>query len=80
MNRKQEYLNKIVDICVKCCGYALSNGKLSITREDILGKNRNENVVMTRCIAVSMMLRPGLWLEHHNRSDYISHLSRSLTL
>ena len=59
MNRKQEYLYKIVDICVKCCGYALSNGKLSITREDILGKNRNENVVMTRCIAVSMMLQAG---------------------
>ena len=58
MNKKQEYLNKILDVCVKCCGYVL-NGKLSITKEDILGKNRNENVVMTRCIAVSMLLQAG---------------------
>lgn len=58
MNKKQEYLNKILDVCVKCCGYAL-NGKLSITKEDILGKNRNENVVMARCIAIAMMIQAG---------------------
>ena len=59
MNKKQEYLNKILDVCVKCCGYVMRNGNLSLTKEDVLGKNRNENVVMTRCIAVAMMVQAG---------------------
>lgn len=35
------------------------DGSLSITREDILGKSRSENVVMTRCMVVEQMLHAG---------------------
>ena len=59
MNNKQKYLNKILDACVKSCGYVMRDGNISITKEDILGKSRNENVVMTRCIAVAMMIQAG---------------------
>ena len=59
MNNKQKYLNKILDVCVKCCAYVMNDGNTSITKEDILGKSRNENVVMTRCIAVVMMIQAG---------------------
>ena len=58
MNDKEKYLNKILDVVVESCNY-ISGGKLSITKEDILGKSRNENVVMTRCIAVTMMIQVG---------------------
>ena len=55
MNNKEKYLHKILDAVVESCNY-MSGSKLSITKEDILGKSRNENVVMTRCIAVAMMI------------------------
>lgn len=59
MNKKQEYLEKILDICIRSCSYVMHNGKLSITRSDVLGRSRNENVVMTRCIAVAMLVQAG---------------------
>ena len=51
MNNKEKYLHKILDTVVESCSY-IGGGRLSITKEDILGKSRNENVVMARCIAV----------------------------
>lgn len=59
MNNKEKYLHKILDRVVKCCSYVVGEKNLTITKEDILGKSRNENVVMARCIAVSMMLQAG---------------------
>lgn len=47
---KKKYLHKILDAVMESCIY-IGGGKLSITKEDIFGKIRNENVVMTRCIA-----------------------------
>ena len=58
MNNKEKYLHKILDAVVESCNY-IGGGRLSITKEDILGKSRNENVVMTRCIAVAMMIQVG---------------------
>ena len=58
MNDKEKYLNKILDAVVESCSY-MGGSKLSITKEDILGKSRNENVIMTRCIAVAMMIQVG---------------------
>lgn len=49
MNDKEKYLHKILDAVVESCSYI--GGRFSITKEDILGKSRNENAVMTRCIA-----------------------------
>ena len=52
MNNKEKYLHKILDAVVESCSY-IGGGRLSIAKEDILGKSRNENVVMTRCIESS---------------------------
>ena len=59
MNNKEKYLHKILDKVVESCSYVIGNKRLSITKEDILGKSRNENVVMSRCIAVAMMIQVG---------------------
>lgn len=51
MNNKEAELHRILDIVVSCCATQISeDGKMSITKDDILGKSRVENVVMTRCI------------------------------
>lgn len=47
MNDKEKYLHKILYSVVGSCSY-IGGGRLSITKEDIFGKSRNENVVMTR--------------------------------
>lgn len=49
MNDKEKYLHKIFDAVVESCSY-IGGDRLSTTKEDILGKSRNENAVMTRCI------------------------------
>ena len=58
MNNKEKYLHKILDAVVESCSY-ICGCNLSITKEDVLGKSRNENIVMTRCIAVAMMIQVG---------------------
>ncbi len=50
---------RIIDNVIKCCAMTKPDGSLSITREDILGKSRSENVVMTRCMVVEQMLHAG---------------------
>ena len=52
MNNKEKYLHKILDVVVESCNY-IGGGRLFITKEDILSKSRNENVVMIRCIKSS---------------------------
>ena len=58
MNDKQQALNQIVDIVVECCAFDV-NGAQSMTREQLLGKSRNENFVMSRCILAHMILSAG---------------------
>lgn len=79
MNNKEKYLNRILDKVVECCSYAVGGGNISITKEDILGKSRNENVVMTRCIAVAMMIQAGFTITTcaelmHRTSPAIRHM------
>lgn len=56
MNDKETELWKIVDIVVECCATPIDEeGTMSVTKEDVLGKSHEENVVMTRCILVQMI-------------------------
>lgn len=55
MNNKQNILRRIVDEVVSCCASEIGDGVMSLTTDDVLSKNRNENVVLTRQI-VAMQL------------------------
>lgn len=60
MNNKQRELMRIVDAVVSCCCTDVDNsGTKSLTADDVLGKSRAENVVMTRAILVSQVLSSG---------------------
>lgn len=60
MNDKEKLLMKIVEIVVDCCATQIDDtGRMSVTREDVLGKSRAENVVMTRCILAMMVVGAG---------------------
>lgn len=59
MNDKESTLHKIVDIVVECCAMQVADGKMSVTKELVLGACRTENVVMTRCILVRMIVFEG---------------------
>lgn len=59
MNNKESELYRILDIVIECCATKVDDDRLSITREDVLGKSRSENVVMTRCILVSQIIGSG---------------------
>lgn len=59
MNNKESELHKIVEIVVGCCCTDMGEGKMSVCKEDVLGKSRMENVVMTRCILVSQIVSAG---------------------
>ena len=58
-NDKERELYRIVDCVAQCCAIRLPDGRMSITREDILWKSRTENLVMARCILTMQMLRAG---------------------
>lgn len=60
MNDKQKLLYQILDIVVGCCATEIDEiGTMSVTGEDVLGTSRAENVVMTRCILVMMIVGAG---------------------
>lgn len=60
MNNKELELYRIVDYVVDCCATQVDNtGRMSVTREDVLGKSRAENVVMTRSILVNQLVSAG---------------------
>lgn len=60
MNNKSKELYNILNIVVECCAFQISeDGTMSITKDDILGKSRAENVVMTRCILVHQLIDAG---------------------
>lgn len=58
MNEKEKELYRIVDCVVACCAMNVENGK-SMTRDDVLGPHRNENLIMTRCILIEHILKAG---------------------
>ena len=58
MNEKDYELNRIISIVVNCCKSSIWSDK-SMTREDLLGKSKNENVCMARAILVSQLIEAG---------------------
>lgn len=52
MNKKEELIWKVIDNVISCCAVTRIDGTKSITREDVVGKSREENVVLTRCLVV----------------------------
>lgn len=58
-NDKERELYRIVDCVARCCAIRLPDGRMSITRDDILGPSRTENLVMSRCILIMQLLRAG---------------------
>lgn len=59
MNKKEELIWKVIDNVISCCAVTRIDGAKSITREDVVGKSREENVVMTRCLVVEQMVHAG---------------------
>lgn len=59
MNDKQKELNRILDVTVECCTFDDSENILTITRDDVLGKSRKQNIVMTRCMVAMNILSAG---------------------
>lgn len=51
-------LYKAVDAVVSCCAMEI-NGKPDITSDDVLSKNRSENVVLTRQIVAMQISHAG---------------------
>lgn len=52
MNRKETLIWSIIDNVIKACDITRADGTHSITRKDIVGKSREENVVMARALVV----------------------------
>ena len=48
MNKKEELIWRVIDNVISCCAVTRIDGAKSITREDVVGKSREENVVLTR--------------------------------
>lgn len=59
MNKKEELIWKVIDNVISCCAITRIDGAKSITREDVVGKFREENVVLTRCLVVEQMVHAG---------------------
>lgn len=58
MNKKEELLDKIIDVVINCTSYEVNNVP-TITKKDLLGKCRAENVVLARSILVLQLLSEG---------------------
>lgn len=59
MNKKEELIWKVIDNVISCCAVTRIDGAKSITREDVVRKSREENVVLTRCLVVEQMVHAG---------------------
>lgn len=61
MNDKETELYRIAECVVGCCATKVddASGRMSVTVEDVLGKSRAENVLMTRCILVGEIVGAG---------------------
>lgn len=59
MNKKEQLIWSIIDNVISCCSITRADGTHSITREDLVGKSREENVVMTRALVVEQMVHAG---------------------
>lgn len=64
MNKKQEILENVINICVECCNTNIPNYGNIITREMVLSKERIGEVAdWTRCIIVNQLYAMGFTTE-----------------
>lgn len=54
MNGKESVIYKVLDIVVEECTCTI-NDEVTVTREDVLGKCKRDNVKMTRCMFVAQL-------------------------
>lgn len=59
MNKKKQLIWSIIDNVISCCAITRADGSRSITREDLVNKSREENVVMARALVVEQMVHAG---------------------
>ena len=59
MNKKETLIWSIIDNVIVACDIPRADGTHSINREDIVGKSREENVVMARALVVEQMVHAG---------------------
>lgn len=59
MHKKEQLIWSIIDNVISCCAITRADGTRSITREDLVGKSREENVVMARALVVEQMVHAG---------------------
>lgn len=59
MNKKEELIWRVIDNVISCCAITKPDGTTSVTREDVISKSREENVVLTRCLVVEQMVHAG---------------------
>ena len=69
MNKKEELIWRVIDNVISCCAVTRIDGAKSITREDVVGKSREENVVLTRCLVVEQMVHAGFTIS--TIADYL---------
>lgn len=64
MNKKQEILERVIDICIECCNTQLQNGGTILTRDMVLSPKRIGEVAdWTRCVIVMQLLVMGYTTE-----------------
>lgn len=59
MNNKEHELYRILDNVIQCCATKVSEDRMSLTADDVIGRSRAENVVMTRCVLVHQIISAG---------------------
>lgn len=59
INKKETLIWSIIDNVIVACDIPRADGTHSITREDIVSKSREENVVMARALVVEQMIHAG---------------------
>ena len=64
MNSKENLLDSVLRIGVECCSTKLDDlCIIPITLEDVLGKKKTDNILMTRCMIVSKIRALGYSVE-----------------
>lgn len=59
MNDKERLIESIISNVIKCCTVTSADGKTNITKEDVVGKSREDHIVMTRCLVVEQLIHRG---------------------
>lgn len=60
MNNKERLMHRVMELCARCCTYTVAGGgRGTITARDLRGKSRAENISMTRCICVGILISMG---------------------